>query len=104
MSTAFRAVWGCDSDCTRYAKKVQVERVNESRLRDLETPLREFASFDTAGLDSRGNRITVEQATSLLDRNTLWLSLLKLKVGAQVMLITVRSELSLRRRQMLMML
>lgn len=82
------------SDWFRYARKAQVERLNDERLQGLETPLQEFRSFDVAGVDSRGHLLTHAQATSLLDRNTLWLSLLRLKVGAQVMLITVSSERS----------
>lgn len=71
-----------------YPSKAEVADINAKRLRELESPVQIFLSHDAPGTNSRGYPLTPEEATELLDRNTIWAQELKLKVGALVMLVT----------------
>ena len=75
----------------RYPQKNEVNTINNERLNALTGPLKQYHAKDTGGTNSRGFPVSVDEATRLLDRNTLWPKELKVKVGAMVMLVTVSS-------------
>ena len=71
-----------------YPSKAEVASINAERLKLLETPVQIFMSHDLPGVRSSGFALTPEEATALLDRNTIWARELQVKVGALVMLVT----------------
>ena len=79
----------------RYPSKLEVATINNNRLAALTTPMKVYQAHDLAGTNSKGFRLTPGQATECLDRNTIWVAELSVKVGAMVMLITVSRALAL---------
>ena len=75
-----------------YPSKAEVANINAERLAMLTSPVQIYLSHDAAGVNSRAWPLTAEEATNLLDRNTIWAQELKLKVGALVMLVTNMSD------------
>jgi hypothetical protein len=73
----------------RYPSKVEVANINDTRLAALDAPLQQYISSDVAGINSNGYKLTQNQATEVLNRNTIWPQELSVKVGAMVMLVTV---------------
>jgi hypothetical protein len=57
-----------------------------------------YTADDQPGINSRGYQLTQEEATKRLDQNTTWQKEVGLRVGAIVMLITVRAFSYLYRR------
>ncbi|RXK40277.1 hypothetical protein M231_02391 [Tremella mesenterica] len=72
-----------------YPSKNEVETINRQRLAALNTPLQEYLAHDAPGVNSKGYDISQADATAILDKNTIWVKELSLKVGALVMLVTV---------------
>lgn len=68
---------------------MEVANINSTRLAALDTPLQQYVSSDIPGTNSKGYNITEDQATEVLNRNTIWPQELSVKVGAMVMLVTV---------------
>jgi ATP-dependent DNA helicase PIF1 len=68
--------------------RYQVEEANNTRLEALLGEEQTFYAKDTAYYDMYGYQLTRERASKLLD-NTLAPSELRLRLGAQVMLIKV---------------
>jgi hypothetical protein len=58
-------------------------------LNALTAPVQQFVGHDSAGVNSKGYPLKLNEATECLDRNTLWVKELHLKKGAMVMLVTV---------------
>lgn len=86
---------GADTDTSRYPSKAEVARINDARLDALTTPLQQYSSADSPGVDSKGYTLTPGQATEVLNRNTIWPQHLHVKKGAMVMLVTVSALRSL---------
>lgn len=78
---------------SRYPSKAEVTAINNDRLAALDAPLQQYLSSDIPGTNSNGYSLTQNQASEVLDRNTIWPRELSVKVGAMVMLVTV-SQLS----------
>ncbi len=72
----------------RYPSRIEVSTINDSRLAALQMPMQAFLSWDVPGINSKGFALDEGQAKECLDRNTLWLHELSVKVGAMVMLVT----------------
>ena len=73
----------------RFSLRRQVEDANTTRLNALPGDMLVYGAVDIPGHDIHDNRITRERATKLLD-DSLAPRELRLRVGAQVMLIKVR--------------
>ena len=73
----------------RYPSKAEVARINDARLEAIKAREYLFDADDYPGTNSRGYPKTKEEATSLLDRHTIWPNEITLKEGAFVMLVTV---------------
>ncbi|GFZ43640.1 hypothetical protein JCM24511_01360 [Saitozyma sp. JCM 24511] len=67
----------------------KVRNHNNARLAELPGPLHTFEAQDIPGRDSQGRGLSPGEATELLDRRTTWPQELNLRVGAQVMLLTI---------------
>ena len=76
---------------SRYPKRWQVLEVNSRKLGKIKTPEYRFDAFDHGGLNGRGRRLNLAEAKKRLDNDTVWPDKIGLKVGAFVMLVTVRS-------------
>jgi hypothetical protein len=70
----------------------KVRNHNNARLAELRGPLHTFEAQDLPGWDSQGRELSLGQATELLDRRITWPQELNLRVGAQVMLLTVSTS------------
>lgn len=70
----------------------KVRNHNNARLAELPGPLHTFEAQDIPGRDSQGRGLSPGEATELLDRRTTWPQELNLRVGAQVMLLTVSTS------------
>jgi hypothetical protein len=55
----------------------------------LDGPSISYRARDDGGEDNQGKTLSLQQATDLLDRDTVWPSEITLKVGAMVMLCVV---------------
>ena len=74
-----------------YPTKAEVYRANKEHLDLIKGTMHNFVSYDTPGVDDNGGRLSREQMTTLLDKLVAQ-KMIQLKVGAQVMLIKVRSR------------
>jgi hypothetical protein len=63
--------------------------VNSKRLAALTTPIVIYTAADVPGINSKGYKLNQVEATESLNRNTIWVPDLAVKVGAMVMLVTV---------------
>lgn len=72
-----------------YSTKVEVQNIIDNRLKSLSGDSVYFHAEDYPGLNAKKEEITRQQATDLLNTNTLWQESLALKIGAQVMCVTV---------------
>lgn len=63
--------------------------MNQAKLDAIQDEVYLFKAVDFGGKTSSGERVGDEEATTLLNRDTRWLESVDLKVGAQVMLVTV---------------
>lgn len=73
---------------TLLSSKAEAASINDRRLAALTTPVQEFLSWDSPGVNSKGFNLSAEEAIEVLNRNTIWAQKLSLKVGALVMLVT----------------
>ena len=80
------------ADGFSYPSKAEVSNINNGRLTALKTPAQVFISYDQPGINSKDFVLDQAQATEVLDRNTIWVRELSLKVGAMVMLVTVSND------------
>ncbi|KAI5897447.1 uncharacterized protein SCHCODRAFT_02486291 [Schizophyllum commune H4-8] len=65
-----------------YSTRVEVEGANMKRLRELPGPGKIFRSTDRAGRDSNGKRVSEAQMKSLLEKRTISLPEVELRVHA----------------------
>ena len=72
-----------------YPTNKEVDDINSRRFKALDSVLHTYACEDHPGEDSTRNRITLDRASKLLNANTRWPTKVDLRVGAQVMCITV---------------
>lgn len=72
-----------------YPRKVDVNALNSARLAAIELPTIRYEASDVPGLDQFGKKLSLKEATKLLNEDTRWPAVVDLKVGAMVMLVTV---------------
>jgi hypothetical protein len=78
-----------DTICLSYPTRVQVDTANHTRLQRLPGQAHTYQSLDTPGQDDKGQRVSENRATQLLNGLVVQREL-RLKAGAQVMLVKVR--------------
>lgn len=63
-----------------------------NNLNALESRIEHYDSEDRGFVNERGHNITEQEATEMLNERSRWPQHLPLKVGAQVMLVTVSGQ------------
>jgi hypothetical protein len=82
----------CTDICPSYPTRVQVDTANHTRLQRLPGQAHTYQSLDTPGQDDKGERVSENRATQLLNGLVVQREL-RLKAGAQVMLVKVRKAI-----------
>jgi PIF1-like helicase len=75
-----------------FSRRAEVDRANQERLKQLPGEEATYNAYDYPGYDSKGHPTSHQRMTQLLGQ-TLAVSILALRVGAQVMLIKVSSSI-----------
>lgn len=71
-----------------------MERENINNLKAIESPTEQYDAVDRAHPTEGGRQLADHEATDLLNDRSRWPENLPLKVGAQVMLVTVGATTS----------